>query len=291
MREILDIMPVSRREMLGTLLASEKVDELRFRLGKNIRFVSSQVEYGTNSPRITLEELQEMLARACDYSVHTVQTHIAQGFLTLASGHRLGLCGEAVMNQGKIDRLREIYSISLRIAKEFPGVSAPILPGLWKNGVWENTLLLSPPGNGKTSLLRDMIRGISQGEGGPAQRISVVDERGEIAGIQQGVPRFDLGQSTDIVSSCPKSEGMLFLLRSMNPQIIAVDEITAEKDVESLVQVAGCGVKLLATAHGASKEDLKRRPCYRQILACGIFQKLVGIIVKDGNRIYDVEEL
>ena len=153
----------------------------------------------------------------------------------------------------------------------------------------EHVLLYGAPGLGKTTLLRDLIRSVS--EGGAALRVSLADERGEVAALYNGLPQLEVGRRTDIVEGCPKAQGLMLLLRAMNPQVLAVDEITAPEDVQALTTAAGCGVTLLATAHGEERADLERRPLDRPLLEEGLFRFLIRIRREGERRIYTVEEL
>ena len=190
----------------------------------------------------------------------------------------MGLCGSAVMKDGEVCNVKQISSLAIRIAREVPGAGAEVLPQLWEAGTLQSTL-------------RDLIRRISDGVGGPPLRVGVVDERGELAAMYNGVPMTQVGIRTDVMDGCPKAAGLMMLLRGMNPQVLAADEITAPEDVEALEQAAGCGVALLCSAHGGTPDDLRRRPLYRRLLAGGIFRQAVLIELRGGRRNYRVVPL
>ncbi len=168
-----------------------------------------------------------------------------------------------------------------------PGVARPLLPQLAEGGELSNTLILSPPGLGKTTLLRDLIRCVSLGEGVRPRRVGVADERGELGA---GALRRHLGPRTDVLENCPKAAALLMLLRGMAPQVLAVDEITAPEDLRAIQEAAGCGVTLLATAHGGSWEELRLRPLYRELLDQGIFRTFVVLSLAQGKRVYTVRK-
>ncbi len=291
MKEILVVLPPVFREIVLELKGTIWMEELRLRRGQPLSVVCEKGELFLNTPLVTGEHLEHLLERGCDYSVHTVQSQIARGFITLEGGHRMGLCGTVVEEKGEITTLRQLSSVSIRFAREVQGIAEKVLPQLVEDLKLQNTLVLAPPALGKTTFLRDLIRMISNGSTIPPCRVGVVDERGEIASLHQGNPRFDVGRRTDVLEGCSKAEGMMMLLRSMNPQVLAVDEITAQEDIVALLQGQGCGVILLATAHGTNRQDLEKRPLYRQLLQEGIFQRLVTIEEKGGRRRYAVEVL
>lgn len=290
MEHILNIVPRKYKKELEILLKNKQIEELRFRTGEALHYVTTEGETPLQKTTNTSEDLDYILTRACDYSLHSVQEQIAQGYLTMIGGHRLGICGTVVTEHGRIKTIRRLSSLSLRIAKEWKGIATALIPKLQVQGNFVNTLIISPPGQGKTTLLRDYIRILSSGEGVSPLRIGLVDERSEIAALQQGTPQFQVGNRTDILEACPKSQGLLFLLRSMNPQVLVVDEITAEEDIKALIHVTGCGVKLLATAHASNKNDLNKRPLYQHLLQEKIFEKLITIIQTPKGRQYQVED-
>ena len=281
-----------RQEALGLPQEEqEQAEELRLRAGWPMTAVLPEGERPVGGPPVEPEELEQLVEIASRASVHAVLEQIRRGYLTVAGGHRIGLCGTAVMEGGGIHALRSLSSANLRIARQVPGAARPVLGALCPGGRLESTLILAPPGQGKTTLLRDIIRRVSEGEGCLPLRVAVADERGEVAALYGGRPQLDVGRRTDVAEGCPKAQGLMLLLRAMNTQVLAVDEITAPEDAAALRTAAGCGVTLLATAHGAGREDLTRRPLYRGLLEEGMFRRLVEITRREGRREYRVEEL
>ena len=266
-------------------------EELRLRAGWPMTVLIEGMERPLGGPPVTAAELEHFLEIASHASLHAVLDQIRRGYLTIEGGHRIGLCGEAVLRDGEIHALRTVSSANLRVARQVKGSAAPVLDGLCPDGRLSDTLILAPPGLGKTTLLRDLIRSVSEGEGCAPLRVSLADERGEVAALYNGMPQLEVGRRTDIAEGCPKAQGLMLLLRAMNPQVLAVDEITAPEDVRALTIAAGCGVTLLATAHGNGKTDLERRPLYRPLLEEGLFRFLVRIRREAERRVYTIEEL
>lgn len=266
------------------------VEELRLRVGRPLFVVGPVGEELLAGTRITTETLTTVLELASASSVHTIMEQVKKGFVSLRGGHRLGLCGTGVVERGELVNLRELSSLSLRIAREFKGVARPVLPKLWGESGLENTLILSSPGGGKTTLLRDLIRALASGEGCPVRRVGVADERGELGAMAEGQPTMDLGPRSDVMDGCPKAVALTTLLRGMNPQVLAVDEITDPGDVAVVLRAVGCGVNLLATAHGGALSDLDRRPVYRELMAQRVFGRLVLIQNSGGSRGYTVTD-
>ena len=226
--------------------------------------------------RVSTREVRETLEYAGNYSLYAYEEELRQGFLTIQGGHRIGLAGRAVLEEGKIRTLKQVSFLNIRLAHQVKGCAAKLLPCLYQGGRVQNTLIISPPGFGKTTLLRDMIRLISNGAGGHAGiTVGVADERSELAACYQGVPQNDVGERTDVLDACPKAQGLFMLIRSMAPEVVAADEIGSDEDVLALRQAAYCGCSILATAHGASLEEIREKPSLETVFQEGLFERYV----------------
>jgi len=290
--QVAGFLPRSLRQTIHSLPVAlqGEIEEICLRTGRPMTILTREGEIPTGSV-VSVEDLELALEIASQSSAYAVLNQVKSGFISLRGGHRLGICGTGVVKEGEITNLRQISSLVFRVARELPGTAVPLLDGLQEQGVLQNTLILSPPGAGKTTLLRDLIRCISDGQGISPYRVSVADERGELAAMFGGEPQMNIGARTDVVDGCPKAAAMMLLLRGMNPQVLAVDEITAPEDVEAMETAVGCGVTLLATAHGESVRDLERRPLYQRLTAQRIFTRIITIRVKQGKRYYRIETL
>lgn len=255
-KELLSVLPVwCRREV--DALGRDSLQELRLRLGLPPELI---LRGGTVklSRAVTADDLSYTVNTASHYSPWAAAT-AARGYITAPGGHRIGLCGEAVVQNGVMTGLRRVTSLCVRVARDFFGLAAGLKQ---EKG---SVLILGSPGSGKTTFLRDLIRMRSEFE-----PVAVVDERGELF-----PPGFDTGPRTDVLTGCSKVQGLDALLRTMGPRTIAVDEITAEADCRALIQAGWCGVCLLATVHAASRQDLFQRSVYRPLAQCGLFDTLV----------------
>ena len=253
------------------------IEEYRLRVGYPPAVLIAGNQLRLECGNVTTTMLEEILLLASGQAVYASQQMLKHGFLTLPGGHRLGLCGTAVYMDGCISSLKEISSLNLRIASERKGFSLPVARYLWTHQ--DSILLLGPPGSGKTTLLRDLIYHISSLY---RWRIGVCDERMELSAPYNGVAQFSLGSNTDVLCGARKEDGIEMLLRTMNPQWIALDEITSSQDVTALCRGAYCGCRFLATAHGFSLNELYMRPVYRQLMEGSVFQT-VAVIGRDRN--------
>lgn len=287
------ILPNRLRKWALALPDEQKAtaEEIRLRTGRPVTVLLPDGEIPLEV-EAEPEDLETLCDLATEFSRYAAAESIREGFLPVRGGFRVGLCGTAVMKDGVNTNLKNLSSAAIRIARERKGIAEPIAPRLFSSGRFANTLILSPPGGGKTTLLRDLVRCLSKGTGGLApQRISLIDERGEAAVVYRGEPQMDVGPYTDVLDACPKSLGIPIVLRAMNPQIIAVDEITLRQDLTAISMAAGCGVGLLATIHAADVPELLQKPLYRQLLEDQIFRLAIRIVSGGDGRAYEVEEL
>lgn len=227
---------------------------------------------------VTEQSIAQSLAKMSSYSLYAFEEELRNGFITLQGGHRVGLCGKAVVDAKEIKTLKNIASMNIRISHEVFGCADKLMPQLIKNKMPLNTLIISPPRCGKTTLLRDIIRNFSNS----MFNVAVVDERSEIAGCYMGIPQNDLGIRTDVLDLCPKSEGMLMLLRAMSPDLIAVDEIGKNEEIDAIADVINAGVKLICTVHGYDEADIQKREALHFLLNRKVFERIVILSGRNG---------
>ena len=267
-------------------IPSSEAEEFRLRAGRRATLLIGGTETPISSVPVDTSDIDSVIERATNASVHTAQSSIAKGFINCSGGIRIGLCGTGIIDKDKVTGMRGISSLAIRIPHEIRGCGQAAIDKVKADTVG-SVLILSPPGYGKTTFLRECIRQLSDS----GKRVSVADERGELAAVHRGVPQFDLGKESDIMSDVPKAQAVMMLLRAMNPQIIAMDEISSPEDVEAAETASGCGVRLIATAHAADKSELYRRPVYKRLLELGVFKNTVVIENRCGRRSYSYEEL
>ena len=272
-----------------------EAEEIRIRVGRPIYIRSKNVNTavglkGTDKPYIpTAEDICTSLAKMSNYSAYAFNDEIKRGYITLPGGYRVGICGSTVYNADEISTIKDISSLNIRISREITGCADNVLKYICKDGIFYNTLIVSPPSCGKTTLLRDVIRQISNS----GRRIGLVDERSEIAGTYLGQAQNDVGTHTDILDGCRKTDGMYMLLRSMAPEIIAVDEIGSEKELEYIGYIVNSGVGLLCTVHAYGMEELNKKNGFADIIKNRLFERYVVLssqpAVGTVSCIYDKE--
>lgn len=301
MEQLIRLFPVPLREPVRACGIFEKpLEEIRVRVNAPLMFLTAEGEFYLRGNKLvakpdeqcrymTAEDVRQMCVFMSKYSLYAYEEEIRKGYLTVEGGHRVGVCGQAACEDGRIRRIYPISYLNIRIAREKKGCADPVLPYLMEGGQFCNTLILSSPGVGKTTLLRDVIRLLSDGGGGRrGQKVGVVDERSEIAGCLRGIPQNDVGCRTDVLDGCPKEEGMMLLIRSMAPEILAVDEIGGERDMAALQYAMRCGCRIVATIHSRDLKELFAKPGWESYRRAGLFERYLVLSLKNGGRTYAV---
>lgn len=287
--EIRNILPAKYRKNFNrTELELDRLREIRFRIGQPVEVLDRR-RHILGKETVDRSELKEMLEYISGYSLYAFEEEIAQGFITIPGGHRVGMAGQVVVEDGLVRNIRNISFINVRISREIIGCGKKIIDYIRKDKRVYNTLIISPPGCGKTTLLRDIVRIVSGDQKEEGKNVTVIDERSEIAGCYRGVPQNDLGCRTDVLDGCPKSEGMMMAVRSLSPEVIVVDEIGGKKDVQALRYVMNCGCALVATVHGRDFQEIQEKPELGEMVRDGAFQRCIILENSSGpGKIRDV---
>lgn len=287
-KQIMRILPREVRDSIAkSNIEFSHLQEIRMRVGYPI------ILFYQNKEKIlplsaNERVIQETLDYVSNYSLYAYENELRQGFITIDGGHRVGMAGHAMIENGRVRNLKQIASINIRISHEILGCADKVFPYVTHNKQMFHTLFISPPGCGKTTILRDMIRQISDGNRWvKGCTVGVVDERSELAGCHHGIPQNHMGMRTDVLDGCPKAEGMLMLVRSMSPQVLAVDEIGAAEEIQAIKYAMHCGCKLIATVHGDSLDEIRTKPLFEQLVQGHYFERYV--VLKNGNQVGEIE--
>jgi stage III sporulation protein AA len=296
---IVHLLPMELRGLLERLPApmQEQLEEIRIREGRPLeigfrgqsRFMTEdgllrQTADAAYKP--SPDTCRKLLERITNYSLYAMEEELRRGFITVSGGHRIGLAGRTILDGGVVRGIRDIGAFNIRVAREVIGAGANLLPRLLDRNrkTLHSTLILAPPQQGKTTLVRDIARMVSYGQwsahelsGWQGRKVGIVDERSEIAACVRGIPSFDVGPRTDVMDACPKAEGMMMLLRSMSPEVLVVDEIGRPEDAEAIREASHAGVSVVATAHAYDLQDARGRPVLRRLLEEGAFRHVVEL--------------
>ena len=275
MQQLLPESYISRWKLRD--IKREKLQEIRIRCSQPLflRYEGQEVE--CSHILVSKADVEQIFKWLCGYGVYAYQEEIAKGYLTIQGGHRVGIGGKVLLDvSGKVMHMKYISSLLIRVSHDVRGVADIILDRIYQNGNLQSTLILSPPGCGKTTLLRDMVRQVSDGNVyDKGRNVSLIDEREELAAVYAGEPVLYVGKRTDVISGCEKSQAMERCLRALGPEVVAVDEIYSEKDADAIKRLNGCGCVILATHHAHSFQEFKEKAFGEKMIELGIFKRFV----------------
>ena len=275
--EIYKILPKEISNIVKQYLQEDAVQEIRIKSGKpvilNLSYGEKVLDYRTTS-----EDLKFMMAKVSNYSLYAFEEEIKQGYITLKGGHRVGLAGECVISNGEVRTIKNISSLNIRICREIIGSSNKIMNLITNNNRVYNTLIVSPPKCGKTTILRDIAKNISNGMykiNLSGKKVTIVDERSEIAACYNGVPQMNVGIRTDILDNCLKKSGMIMAIRSLSPEVLICDEIGTKGDLEALNMAFNSGVNVIVTVHGYDIADVYGRAVFKDLIDNCILERII----------------
>ena len=294
--EVLEYFPKYVKEkVLDTKYGLQNIEEIRLRIGQNIALKIGQ-EMKELNYKISKEELEETFENICEKSIYSYTKQISEGFITIKGGNRVGIVGTCIVENNQVKNINNISSLNFRIARQIKDVSTPILKDVidLQNNTIFNTMIVSSPGGGKTTILRDLVRKISNGIpeiGFLPKTCGIVDERSEIASMYKGIPQNDIGKFSDVIDNVPKAIGINMLIRSMAPQIIVCDEIGSKEDVEAIEKMVCSGVKGIFTAHGASISEVLQNINLNKLVDLKLIRKIIVLDSIEKGKIKDVYDV
>lgn len=294
--EIFRVLPMKINNLVREMLLYRPLQEIRIKINKPLIVNVSDKEILLDYI-VTQNDMKEILTRMSNYSLYAYEEEIRQGYITIKGGHRIGIAGECILAKGEVRTIRNISSINIRICREVIGSSEELMKYISSKNRVYNTLIVSPPKCGKTTILRDITRNISYGVkniGLEGKKVSVIDERSEIAACYNGIPQLDVGIRTDVLDGCFKKDGMIMAIRSLSPEVIICDEIGTDGDIEALNMAFNSGVNILVTIHGYSIEDIYNRKVFKELIENSILERVVVLSNRYGvgtiEKIYSVND-
>lgn len=278
MKEVLEVLPKMMRELIEGCKEYNALEEIRVRIGRPLECIAHGKVF-FHEYIVTPEDAMHLLNKLSQFSIYTIEEELKRGYVTPRGGHRIGLAGKVITEKSAVKMIRDVSSFNIRIARQKMGIAEPLLSYLYESR-WLNTMVIGPPQTGKTTLLRDVARCMSQGVGFaniPSCKVGIVDERSEIAGCVKGIPQYEFGPRVDVLDACPKAEGMMMMIRSMSPDILIVDEIGRMEDSEAIMEAVHAGVQLFISAHGFSFDDIRKRPSLKAVMEFGVFERFIEL--------------
>lgn len=266
----------------------DEIEEIRIRVNKPIIVYCNKCENVLEGEIPSSNDIMLTLELMSDYSLYALEEELKNGYITLQGGHRVGITGKTIIDNGRIKTIKNINGLNIRISHQIIGCADNVINYIFDGIKISHTLIVSPPRCGKTTLLRDIVRQLSNGS--LTRRgitVGIVDERSEIAGCYKGIPQNDVGIRTDILDACPKVEGIILLLRSMSPEVIAVDEIGKKDDIYAIEEILNAGIKIICTVHGKTLDDILKKPVLSEIINKKFFERVIVLSRKNGAGTVD----
>lgn len=284
LQDILDVLPNNIKDFVINVKNLQNLQEIRLRVNKPLILQIGQNEV-LCSLIVKNDDIKNTLKRMSNYSIYSIEDELKQGYLTIKGGHRVGICGNCIIEKNKVKTMKNISSLNIRICREVLGCSRKIMQYLIQDDHIYNSIIISPPKCGKTTLIRDVVRNISNGVTDlklNGRKVCVIDERSEICACSDGIPQLDVGIRTDVMDNCPKSDGIMMAIRSMAPDVIACDEIGSSEDMNSIIAALNCGINLITSIHGFGIEDIYNRQVFKNVIENKVFQRAIVLSCKHG---------
>lgn len=289
--EVLKVLPgklINQIKENGSLI---DLQEIRIKIGKPVILYSQRGEKILDYLP-TEEDMKYSMMKIANYSLYAFEEEIKQGYITLKGGHRIGIAGECVMDNDTVRTIKSISSLNIRVCREFIGSSNKVMPFITSNGHIYNTLIISPPKCGKTTILRDIGKNISNGMYNlrlSGKKVVIIDERSEIAASYNGIPQMNVGIRTDVLDNCLKKTGMIMAIRSLSPEVIICDEIGTQGDLEALNMAFNSGVNIVVTVHGFDIKDVYYRKVFKELIDNRIIERV--IVLSNRNGVGTIEKM